>query len=199
MIIDKELIEKAMSYDAYLALIDKLLLEGKSTTGDQNESLVSYTRLNQQRAKKWDKIVSIEAPLSLALKKLPYELIWLVLTEGWCGDAAQTLPVINKMANLSDKIELKLLLRDRHLRLMDAYLTNGARAIPKLIFLKKENLQELAVWGPRPSPAQHILSDYKNNGSDPNIDIYQQIHLWYSRDKAQTLQTEFLSLVKDLS
>ena len=188
-----------MGYEAYLALVDKLLQEGKSTSGGQNESLLNYTRLNQQRTKKWDKIISINEPLSLALEKVSYEIIWLVLTEGWCADAAQNLPIINKMANITDKIELKVLLRDQHPRLMDAYLTGGARAIPKLIFLRKNNLQELATWGPRPLPAQNMLYDYKNNGADPAIDIYQQIHLWYSKDKADTLQSEFLSLVQNLS
>ena len=188
-----------MSYEAYLALIDKLFEEGKSTSGGQNESLLNYTRLNQQRTKKWDKIVSINEQLSQALKKAPYDIIWLVLSEGWCADAAQNLPIINKMAKISDKIEMKLLLRDQYPKLMEAYLTRGAKAIPKLIFLRKSNLEELAVWGPRPSPAQNMLYDYRNNGSDPEIDIYQQIHLWYSKDKANTLQAEFLSLINNLS
>ena len=199
MVINRELLEQAMSYDAYTALIDELLGQGKSTSGDQDESQVSYTRLNQQRAKKWDKVVTIDQTLSTALQNVPYNLIWLVLTEGWCGDAAQNLPIINKMAALSDKIDLKLLLRDQHPELMDFYLTNGARAIPKLIVLKQENLEELVVWGPRPSPAQEILIDYKNSGSDPDIDIYQQIHLWYAKDKGKALQTEFLSLLNNLS
>ena len=150
-----------MSYKAYLALIDKLLQEGKSTSGDQNESNLAYTRLNQQRTKKWDKIISVNEPLTQALSRLPYNMIWLVLTEGWCGDAAQSLPIINKMAEISAQIELKLLLRDQHPQLMDAYLTKGARAIPKLIFLRKSDLKELAVWGPRPAPAQNMLYDYK--------------------------------------
>ena len=199
MIINKELLNKAMNYDAYVALIDKLLLEGKSTSGDQEQSMLDYTRLNQQRAKKWDKIVNVNGPLSAALEKVPYEMIWLVLTEGWCGDAAQNLPVINKIANISDKIELKLLLRDQHLDLMDAYLTNGGRAIPKLIILRKSDLKELAVWGPRPDPLRKMMHDYKSNGADPTIDIYQQMHLWYSRDKGETLQTEFLSLLNSVS
>ena len=199
MVINRELLEQAMSYDAYTALIDELLGQGKSTSGDQDESQVSYTRLNQQRAKKWDKVVTIDQTLSTALQNVPYNLIWLVLTEGWCGDAAQNLPIINKMAGLSDKIDLKLLLRDQHPELMDSYLTNGARAIPKLIVLKQENLEELVVWGPRPSPAQEILIDYKNSGSDPDIYIYQQIHLWYAKDKGKALQTEFLSLLNNLS
>lgn len=199
MIINKELLDQAMSYDAYVALIDKLLLEGKSTSGDQEESTLEYTRLNQQRTKKWNKIVNVTGSLTVALEKLPHEMIWLVLTEGWCGDAAQNLPVINKMANVSEKIELKILLRDQHLDLMDAYLTNGARAIPKLIILRKSDLKELAVWGPRPAPLQKMMHDYKSNGADPAIDIYQQMHLWYSRDKGETLQSEFLSLLNSVS
>ena len=59
---------------------------------------------------------------------------WLVLTEAWCGDAAQSLPIINKMAEVSDNITLRLILRDENLDVMDQFLQNGrSRSIPKLI------------------------------------------------------------------
>ena len=43
-------------------------------------------------------------PLLNRLKKIDKPITWLVLTEGWCGDAAQTLPIINKIAKESDLI-----------------------------------------------------------------------------------------------
>ena len=59
--------------------------------------------------------------------------IWLILTEAWCGDAAQNIPTIEKIARENDRIKTLYLLRDENLELMDKYLTGGARAIPKLI------------------------------------------------------------------
>ena len=63
----------------------------------------------------------------------------MVISEGWCGDAAQILPVINKMALVSNKIEFRIVLRDENPALMDAFLTNGGKAIPKVIMIDNES------------------------------------------------------------
>ena len=60
-------------------------------------------------------------------------MIWLIITEGWCGDAAQCIPTIEKIAAESKNIETHYVLRDENLDLIDEYLTNNARSIPKLI------------------------------------------------------------------
>ena len=56
-----------------------------------------------------DKTIQLSDEVIKKLKNFDTNYIWLVLSEGWCGDAAQIVPVIHKMAEVSDKIELKLL------------------------------------------------------------------------------------------
>ena len=74
---------------------------------------------------------------------------WFVLTEGWCKDAAQIVPVLHALAKLNSNIELKVLLRDDNLDLMDQYLTNGKRrSIPRLIAVDPDVMEELSSWGP---------------------------------------------------
>jgi hypothetical protein len=44
---------------------------------------------------------------------LKNEYIWMVISEGWCGDGAQLIPVFDKMVAESDgKIDMKIVLRD---------------------------------------------------------------------------------------
>ena len=136
--ITKELFEKGYSYEEYRTLINKLYVSGKTTGIDHSEAMLGYTKMNIQRMNRLDKTIEINEEIRTDLATIPYQLNWLVLTEAWCGDAAQNIPILSKMANASSKIHLRFLLRDENLDVMDKYLTNGGRAIPKLIVLDQD-------------------------------------------------------------
>jgi len=119
---------------------------------------------------------------------------WLVITEGWCGDAAQNLPFLNKMAELNPNITLKLVLRDEHPELMDEFLTNGGRSIPKVIGLD-ESLNVLGSWGPKPIPMQKEFLENKVSQERTGKEFTEYLHLWYAKDKGLTLQNEILAIL----
>jgi len=194
----KAIEEKAISYSEYRELCRILVHMGKTTGNDQSEAMVNYSKLNQSRMEKWDKRAALTEELDSKLKNLKKHYIWLTLTEAWCGDAAQNLPFLSLMAEASHNIELCLVLRDDHPELMDRFTTEGARSIPKLICLDAEDYRVLSSWGPRPEPAQQMLRDFKANPEKPKEEFYQELHLWYARDKGLTLQQEFLSLLNNL-
>ncbi|MFB6257601.1 MAG: thioredoxin family protein, partial [Flavobacteriales bacterium] len=102
----------------------------------------------------------------------------------------------------TDHVRLQLLWRDQHSDIMDQYLTEGGRSIPKLIALRSSNLEELGTWGPRPKPVQkemlRIKEEYKNAPKKEMIEVlHKGMHKWYAEDKGQTLQEEFLSLLEE--
>ena len=148
-IISKSL-ENTYTYQEYRDLVKDLLAEGKSTGPEQSDYILNYSKLNNSRMKRLDKTTKISDETAQKIQKLATPQTWLVLTEGWCGDAAQNLPVIHKMAELNKNINLKLVLRDENLELMDLFLTNGGRSIPKLIALDTDN-NVIDTWGPRPT------------------------------------------------
>ena len=126
---------------------------------------------------------------------LKNEWIWLVITEAWGGDAAQNNPVIAKIAEINPNIELKFILRDENPDVIDAYLTNSGRSIPKLICLDSKTLEEIGTWGPRPEAAQKRVTKDK---SDPNVSHEEMVknnQLWYLKDKTISVQNEFLELI----
>jgi hypothetical protein len=139
----KKIIEKslktAISYSGYRSLVKNLLIKGKSTGTEQSEDLTNYSMLNDRRMKRLDKTIKISEETIQEFQKVKRPQTWLVLTEGWCGDAAQSLPILNKIASYTANIDLKIVLRDENLDLMDLFLTNGGRSIPKLIVLDKDN------------------------------------------------------------
>ena len=183
---------KAMSYSQYRALVDDLLKEGKTTGPYQSARLTEYTNLNVHRMNRIEKTVSLTVAVTEALGNVSRNLLWVVLTEGWCGDAAQNLPVIAKIATASDgQIDLKLLLRDESPEVMDAYLTNEARSIPKLICLDADTREELGTWGPRPAVVQAMVMAHKANPQGlSHEEFIETVHAWYARDKSRHLQQE---------
>ena len=196
----KELIEnsleKAISYQDFRELLAALVVEGKTTGPNQGEDLAFYTKLNQQRMTRLDKTVQLNEQTKSALQNIRCELIWLVLTEGWCGDGAQIMPVLDKITSESSHLEMKVLLRDENLELMDQFLTNGGRSIPKVIIIDKPNLEARASWGPRPKPAQDLFHYYKDHqGALTYQDFQTELQKWYLTDKAQTIQQELLEFL----
>ncbi|CAN5430668.1 thioredoxin family protein [soil metagenome] len=193
----QQYLSKAISYPAYRDLIDELLANNKTTGDGHPAAYVGYTRLNVQRMERLDKTVALTDDLVNVLKGLKRKYIWLVITEGWCGDAAQNLPIINLIAKQSPNIELKLILRDENLELMDRYLTLGGRSIPKLIVLDAETLQELGNWGPRPAATLDMLKAYKANPNKTHDEFAKEVHTWYAKDKALSIQHELLGMLQE--
>ncbi|RYF12272.1 MAG: thioredoxin family protein [Flavobacteriales bacterium] len=188
--------EQGIDYQTYRALVDQLLLEGKAT-GDVTYDL-HYTKMNVQRMSRVDKTASLTEELTATIDQLKTTYKFLVITEGWCGDAAQIVPVFNKIATASlGKIDLKFVLRDKNLPLIDAHLTNGGRAIPVLIILNEEADQVLATWAPRPQVLQELLKEWRQETTEMTI-LAEKLHSWYAKDKTLSTQAELNEVLKGL-
>ena len=189
-------IEKAMTFDEYDSLIDRVVAEGKTTGPNQSEEFAQYTKLNQARMRRLFKTSELNESLLETARNVKANWIWLILTEAWCGDAAQNIPPIEKIARENDRIKTLYLLRDENLELMDKYLTKGARAIPKLICLNAETLEEIGTWGSRPQAAYDLFYNLKEQGLE-KTEIIEKIHRWYIEDNTESLQAEFEKLIQN--
>ncbi len=184
-----------LSYTSYRELIDNLVNQHKTTGIDQSEAMINYTKLNVHRMNRLDKHIQIESQLELTIENIDRHQTWLVISEAWCGDAAQNLPILNKLAELSPMVELQIILRDENLDIMDQHLTNGGRSIPKIIFTDELDQKEIAVWGPRPEPLQQLVLDNKKTKAKTYDELNKDIQLWYAKDKGLTFQREILTLL----
>lgn len=190
----------AMSFDGYFELLQDHATEGITSGETQSESLIEYTRLNAHRMKRISKTTKISEELSQQMQGLTSKQIWIVFSETWCGDAAQNLPVISKIAELSDQVDLRIIFRDEHPEFMGHFLTNGARSIPKLVTVS-ENHDVLFTWGPRPTTAQEMVMDWKSSPEPkkPYSEFVVELQKWYTQDKSASLQKEFSELIKSSS
>lgn len=191
-------LEKSMAYAEYISLIDDLLAEGKTTGPNQSAAMFNYGRINRQRMKRLGNTVRINETLREKAENVGRKMIWLIITEGWCGDAAQNIPVIEKIAHLNSDIETCYVLRDENPELMDRYLTNNARSIPKLIALDAGTLEELGTWGPRPAEAMDYFLEMRGQGMEKPL-MMENLQRWYNRNKEQAIQTEFETLLDNWS
>ena len=182
-------------YVEYRKLVSDLLLEGKSTGNEQSEDLVHYSTLNETRMNRLDKTMKITEENSLKLTSLKGEYIWLVISEGWCGDSAQLLPIVNKMAVASGKIELRIVLRDDNDDLMNLFLTNNSKSIPIVIVVDKETGELVGHWGPRPKGAIALIQDYKKEFGVVDETAKTNLQLWYLHDKGLSTQQELINLM----
>ena len=193
----KNYIEKSMTYAEYIKLIDDLLLDGKTTGAVQSDAMFNYGKLNRQRIHRLEKTIVLSESLKEKARRVNRKMIWLIITEGWCGDAAQNIPAIEKIAAENPgKIKTRYVLRDENTELMDAYLTNNARSIPKLIALDAETVEVLGTWGPRPKAAMDYFYELKAQGLEKPA-MMEKIQRWYLQDKEQSIQIEFQALLEN--
>lgn len=200
----KSLIEAALAqsytYSAYRSFVAELVEQGKTTGPNQSEFYVDITRLNQSRMDRLDKKARFTPEMEAGLANLTKKYTFLVLTEAWCGDAAQTTPLLNHMAKASPNIDLHFALRDENSELMDHFLTDGGRSIPKVIIMDAATQNVLGSWGPRPTPAQEMAMAYKYKPAPKEeYSVFNvALHKWYAKDKTKTSQEELLTLLLEL-
>ncbi len=189
---------KSVSYVRYRKIVTDLLLQGKATGENQSSNLLLYTNLNETRMNRLDKKMVISEANIQKLLDLKKEYIWLVISEGWCGDAAQLLPILNKLAMITPHIEMKIVFRDENPLLMNLFLTNGTRSIPKLIMICKKTKEVLADWGPRPKGATDLVKSYRSQYGKIDDTLKTELQLWYLHDKGISTQDEVVRIMMDL-
>ena len=192
----KNSLPKAISYEAFEHLIDRLLLEGKTTGEDQSEFMVSLTKLNRQRMKRIDNTLEFTPEQLAPFKKIAHGPVSLVLSEAWRAHGAQIVPVLAKIAQSNPLIDLKIVLRDENPELMNQYLTNGGKAIPILIIADAQSLEVLHVWGPRPKVATQMVEAYKKEHGKLTPEFKEDLQKWYNQDKGQSILSDLQAFFK---
>lgn len=195
-IIEKSL-ENSYTYQQFRNLVSHLLTENKSTGNIQSEEITAFSSLNDRRMKRLDKTIKISDNTSIAMNTISQPQTWLVIAEGWCGDAAQNLPIIHKIAETSNLVNLKVVLRDDNEDLMNLFLTNGGKSIPKLVVLDKNN-NVLNTWGPRPTIAAQMVANYKTEYGVIDANLKQNLQVWYNKNKGENIQDDFIKLVRNM-
>ncbi len=192
-----KIIEKSLAtsktYVAYSDMVKNLVSEEKSTGPEQSEERIAFTKLNASRMRRLDKTIKLSKEINSFFQRINEKQTWLVILESWCADGAQTIPILDKICKTNSNLQLKIALRDANPELMDLFLTNGTKSIPKLIILD-ENNTVLKTWGPRSQAATKMVEAYKkeNGGIDASFKKFLQI--WYNKDMGEAIIEDLVAL-----
>jgi hypothetical protein len=192
----KDSLKTAITYEEFKQQMAKHVINGTASGPYQSEALSNYTLLNNSRLKRWDKTLKVPEDVAQLFKNFKGSQTWLVLTESWCGDAAHVLPVIHKVTQLTNHIDFKIVHRDENILLMNAFLTNGSMAIPKLIVFDNYKQEVTNDWGPAPNFVVEQTKMYKKTHGKLSPEFKKEMQNWYNNDKGQTIARELALLVK---
>jgi Thioredoxin len=198
--IDIQQLGNTITYADYLQKVAELIAEGKISTSETKTTpaLVDYTQQNMERMTRLNATAELSDDTLSVLSKIQEPTTWLNITEGWCGDASQVVPVIEKCALANPHITHRLVFRDDNLTLMDAFLTDGGRSIPKIIVLDASG-RVLGSWGPRPQILQLIVNEQRVKMEAMDKEerkvyfeiVKNELHAWYDNNKTEAIQEEF--------
>ncbi len=189
-----EYINKGLTYEEYITRVEDDL--ENEVENDDPKEYVQYYALGLQRMNRVTKTFQLTSVQENRVKETPNNFKILSITEGWCGDASQILPVIEKLANALN-VESKYILRDENLELMENYKTNNALSIPIVIGVAEDG-SELFRFGPRPAYGMELLAKFK---SSPDIysadDFHEDLQKYYNTNKGVDIVDEILDLVDE--
>lgn len=191
----KEVLPKAMSYPEFRILVSDLAEQNGTTGPEQTEAYRHYTGLNDRRMRRWDKTLKVGEADQQRIKAYGRKVFWLVITESWCGDAAPSLPVMHRMSQINENITLRIIMRSDFPEVMDLFLTEGKRSIPKLIAIDAETTSVIGTWGPLPSEAAEIAAAYKAKHGSLTGEFKEELQIWFNEDKGRNILRDLLELL----
>lgn len=184
----------SMNYTEYQSYSIGQALEN----GVYGEEYAQYIKLNNSRSSRVSKTLEIRPDLNALIGGISVRYDWHIITEPWCGDAAQSVPVIANLALLNPIMRLHIHLRDIETEWIEQYLTEGSKSIPIVVVREPCSGEDLFVWGPRPKPAQTLMKSLKTDPTQTKASISEALQRWYIQDKASTIQSEIFQLLRSV-
>lgn len=186
-----------MKFENYLSYFEDILANPSKFPTYADPEYLNYAKLNWSRMNRWLKKFEPTEDAKEFFATLKERQTWILITEPWCGDAAHSVPQIYNLVKDNSNITVDIQLRDAEPFLIDKYLTDGSKSIPKLI-IRNESGSDIAIWGPRPEALQQLFLEMKEEGKALE-EIKEYFQKWYNEDKGIELQHELITLLKSRS
>ncbi|WP_018675120.1 thioredoxin family protein [Riemerella columbina] len=186
----KQYWDESISFETYLKEVEQTIQTPKT---DEEKEKQPFYELAMQRMQRVLKTFKVDEATAEALAAKDFKGKILVISEGWCGDASQIVPVVAQL--FEGKNEVQIFYRDKDTALIDAFLTNGSRSIPKVLILN-EDYEVVQDWGPRPQHGLALFQKFKDNPEAyPKEQFYNDIQVYYAKNKGKDIVAELLNLL----
>lgn len=185
--------EKGISFAEYFKNTEAVVNKNEADLTEEEREKLEYYKLGVQRMSRMMKVYKPNEEQLQRLAEKNFKGKFLVITEGWCGDAGQTVPAVSLF--FEGRNEVKIVYRDQNLDLIDQFLTNDTRSIPIVVVLD-ENEEVIAHWGPRPAYGTELLNKYKADPeSYPKSQFYNDLQVYYAKNRGVDVINEILELI----
>lgn len=188
-------LEKGLTFDQFM-----VRAESRMNAAHPDDRFAAGRPLNYSRMTRHIKTYEPSSMMRSVMAEIQQQQTWVVITEDWCGDSAQTLPVVAAIADLNPNVALRIVDRDAYPEAMDLYLTNGSRSIPIVVATQLDEAgqpEELWVWGPRPDAAKPLVTAWKSE-HETNTDWYPLLHTWYVQNAHQQVELDIAGRINAL-
>ena len=182
-----------MTFQEYLDYFEQILASPKDFDPYQDEDYLNFTKLNWARMNRWLKRFEPNDAVKNLISSITEPQHWILITEPWCGDAAHTAAQLYQIVRNNPNIDFDIELRDSAPFLIDDYLTDGSKSIPKLV-IRNDVGHDKLIWGPRPAKLQELFVQLKSEGKGME-EIKEIVQKWYNDDKGQALQEELVAVL----
>ena len=189
----KKLKTHGLTWDDYLVEMGRAAEQDPAGLGEVDAEHLEFSKLNLHRMARIGRTWKPSEALAILLSRLDRPQVWMVLSETWCGDSAQCMPMIRIMAEAAPGVTLRVLARDENLEVMDRYLTDGKRSIPLLVAFDPDG-NEMFRWGARPAEAQAVFEQAFAEGLEKPEGL-KRLHLFYGRNRGRALDAEFVDIL----
>lgn len=179
-----------MTFQEYLDYFEQILAAPQDVDPYGDEEYFNYTKLNWSRMNRWLKRFEPNNDIKNLIGSITEPQHWIVITEPWCGDAAHSVPQLYQMVKNNPNIDFEIQLRDTEPFLIEDYLTNGGKSIPKLV-IRNDVGHDKVIWGPRPEKLQDMFLESKEKGLSFE-ETKELMQKWYNEDKGEEIQRELL-------
>ena len=126
------------------------------------------------------------------LRSLQNDIRILIIGADRCSDTAGNVPILAKMADISSKLQLRILDSDANARYHQQFKVNGKRKTPVVLFLSAM-YEELCRWVERPNAAYKVI----NEATNPSVESRtKELKNLYSDTEIQRQSVnEFMDLI----
>lgn len=183
----KKFWDEGINYEQYLQLAQEHI-----DNPNTDPEYLEYFKLGLMRMNRMMKSFNATDEQNALLEQKQFKGKILIITEPWCGDASNAVPVVQKFFNNN---EMRITLRDQEPSLIDHFLTNGGKSIPIVIFLN-ENFEVINSWGPRPAYGLELFKKFKANPETYDKGkFHNELQVYYAKNKGQDTINEILDLL----
>lgn len=189
-------LQNCFNYLEYEEILNQIRSDSPSLN-NLSEEQSDYVSL-EKNENQFDETISITKDTIGKINRFKNKYTWLVITEKWCIDTRQLIPICNKMAAFSENIELKIAFLEKD-TIWIHNTVDEIQIFPTLIILNKnDNSKMLAEWGPRPKGATDLLkSRMKKSGKIPTS-AFEEMKMWYFQNKGVSTQFELMRLMNNI-